>query len=1097
MTALRFASVDALRFTVTSGLVPDEVLRAPARVERHSDGAIVVAPDVKVTKRALEALRAAVRDGVDVVEPASSAARVGCWAELVPMHEDPSAEAGDGLVLFVAEGGAALVDLAGELLRLGCDRLEYRLGTLAAVGSDDPREVAFLRVVSPPYFSLVRAMDRVDDLRAFVPSPRGQDRVFVEVGHEHPLARLLSPAEGDAVLLSPDRGFHLARGGEWRDMYTIVELTVPGARVDEPPRAPVSLPRLEVPLRLARAGAVDAPTLWVLRGDAVARVEALLRTLPDELAHALLFAAVDGDDGPTVVLRARAGPRAPTLELDGEAYRAHPAISNLFIPCDALLEPPVRRDRLRELLSPSPDVLTWTRALSGGAFAVERVADAAFKPLTDWVEYVVDRAGPELDAWVKSARFDFDAFVGVDADLSGSGGRDRAEGDEDEPAKPRARSRREPERAPSGRGAARPATSPTPRTPAKVDLSGPAAALGDAATRLADKEREMLSMDAAPDARERSMAWADLGALYAEVGQKKDATLAWSRAVFELPLAEARGVSEMWCAADDDARGGGIPDALGAASPSTERVRALASLVIRDGLASIGGHDLASRAQDLTVLFDRHDEALDTRTAWLVRVALSRAVGGDRLGLARARDRMLSRLRGGLSIERDVPSLLRMVGGGRDAAQVDALADRLERLVTHAKKVKRKRSATEAPVALTLAYVTFVVASGLARLGRSDRARALVAEATRAVDQKDKVHAFLSSAFTARVEQALEGLPPETALPPHLSALLNDLGKLERYKVDRVRQYSTVLEPHERLDPIAAFQRGEADPRGPEFAALRGLADGAEVERHVQGIMAKAKASEPDERARLYDGVMDFFPMLVAERAREHLEEITGSVDDVPPLRRAQLLEEALMLAGHLGDHAFARSVFARLEPLVLALPPDSVADVAPVFGGTMRTLRRVGLREEARALLSAIQRGSAGERPEHVVARLHASAALAYLGDLDLARPVFEQVLGLLQGEVPVPARLQMTRACAKALASAPFDVAVAGLDALWPRLDAVTDSFNTNSHVCLSVVDYVESLVLGYASEDLVLGPEARQWLDEDEYLLRRRIHRDTAAG
>ena len=162
-----------------------------------------------------------------------------------------------------------------------------------------------------------------------------------------------------------------------------------------------------------------------------------------------------------------------------------------------------------------------------------------------------------------------------------------------------------------------------------------------------------------------------------------------------------------------------------------------------------------------------------------------------------------------------------------------------------------------------------------------------------------------------------------------------------------------------------------------------------------------------------------------------------------------------------------------------------------------MRTLRRVGLREEARALLSAIQRGSAGERPEHVVARLHASAALAYLGDLDLARPVFEQVLGLLQGEVPVPARLQMTRACAKALASAPFDVAVAGLDALWPRLDAVTDSFNTNSHVCLSVVDYVESLVLGYASEDLVLGPEARQWLDEDEYLLRRRIHRDTAAG
>jgi len=39
------------------------------------------------------------------------------------------------------------------------------------------------------------------------------------------------------------------------------------------------------------------------------------------------------------------------------------------------------------------------------------------------------------------------------------------------------------------------------------------------------------------------------------------------------------------------------------------------------------------------------------------------------------------------------------------------------------------------------------------------------------------------------------------------------------------------------------------------------------------------------------------------------------------------------------------------------------------------------------------------------------------------------------------------------------------------------------------------MESLILGYAAEDLALGDLGRQWLDDDEYLVRRRVHRDLA--
>ena len=37
------------------------------------------------------------------------------------------------------------------------------------------------------------------------------------------------------------------------------------------------------------------------------------------------------------------------------------------------------------------------------------------------------------------------------------------------------------------------------------------------------------------------------------------------------------------------------------------------------------------------------------------------------------------------------------------------------------------------------------------------------------------------------------------------------------------------------------------------------------------------------------------------------------------------------------------------------------------------------------------------------------------------------------------------------------------------------------------------VEEVVLAIASDDFALGPGGRRWLDEDEFLVRRRIHRD----
>lgn len=199
------------------------------------------------------------------------------------------------------------------------------------------------------------------------------------------------------------------------------------------------------------------------------------------------------------------------------------------------------------------------------------------------------------------------------------------------------------------------------------------------------------------------------------------------------------------------------------------------------------------------------------------------------------------------------------------------------------------------------------------------------------------------------------------------------------------------------------------------------------------------------------------------------------------------------MLAGHFGEERLARKIFEVLEPLMAGMSPDHAAVIAPLVGGMLRTLRRVGLKDEASRLLVAVQGAAKGKSTPHLIARLHAAAGLSYLGELERTKGVFEEALAALAGDMPTPERLSLTRATARSLGAAPIAYAVAGLDALQNKLTIVTDSFNTNTHVCLSVVDFMEALVLGYASEDLAIGQSARRWLDDDEYLVRRRIHRD----
>lgn len=1072
---LGFADREALLVAISSGLVPANVASGAARVA-HVERLIIVEPDEPVPAGALAKLRAS---GVRELGLPAGAREVRCWAEaLRPIAFDVAKL--PSLVLFVTERVAQLLEIAAELVRLGSDRLD-----LAIYGDH-----GVVRVVDPPTYTIVRALDRDHGLRVFAPDPSGQETVWTELGFRHPLAGHLRPEPGKLLLVASD-GWSTIRDEGWMPLEAALELAVPERA---PALAPGRMPeRRKIELRLS-SGRREVTSLWVIREDAVARCDKLLEYLPEEIVARLMF-AVSAAQPPVVILRARTGRHpAPDLSIVAEEYAPLHGMPDVYAPTGAIVEPPLRRERLRSILGIEAREVMWLARVATSRFRVERIADDAFTPLGEWADYVLHASAPAMAPWVRSVSYDFAPYVSSGLEwASERGPRDAHGAHEAGDAKRKKKLGGSQRAAP---GAFEDAPQPAPATPTPSKAAQPTEHLAQVVAvdvELAALEAEFIALDAPGDAPERIALLDRLGNTYARLDRRRDAGLCFARAVWESPPEVARARLETWIAADlgDVTPDAALARALALAVPSGDDVRAVAALTARVVPA------VAQDPHRVTRWLDDHDGELDARALWLSRLGLANLAGGDPLLLAHARDRILARLAGGLPVERELPAFLRLAGrsGALGNASGEHLGGALEELAVKLDKTKRKRSPLEAPVHLTTAYVNLLLAYGFARIGRAERAKGLVAEAKKALGpgEADPVHAYLFAAYSARVDQAIAGVASETPLPPELGTQLANLDRAHRYKVDRLREYSRILEPLERPDAIGAWIKKEKDARGPEFAALRDLTDPVQRANVLDKLVDVAAAASEADRERLIDGVLESLLELPESGAVPILQHAWPQIVRVAEARRAVLYAESLVIAGHFGR---TELVPAMLEALAAAIRLVQSRDLERVLHHSLRALRRIGLRTEIAELLVQAEHALPATRTDALRARLALAGGLAYLGETARALPIFEQArtaLNALTAPTSLPARLELVRALALAYAQAPLQQALAGLADLTNHLRDISDSYGTNSHYCLSVLNFVESLVLGITSDDLALGEAGRRFVEDDEHLIRRRLHRD----
>lgn len=1136
---LDFPGYHTILQSLTAGLIPEAALSAQALYDETEDEHVLVSLDAKLDRATTKALSAlGVKKRRLSVKNLTRTA--SCWMEMLPLADAEPRATEKAAVLFDIEAGEPLSEVVSEMLRLGNDRQSFRV-----LGEGEEARV-LLRVIGPPYYSLLRALERGlagtnghagangKPLAAFVEQA---PRVWIELGATHPLIGQLKPPAGRLLMIHRQGPWQLIPEAPFQDIYDSVDFTLSDQPVELADSQLAS--KMQVPLRLVRGGTGDIAELWVLDGSASDQLDEFVRTSDERLVGRLSFAVAAREDGSgeTIIIRLRPSREAPpVLVLDGLTCEPYLKLPNLFVPSGYRIHPPLRRDVVKNLLADSASEITWLEPAEDedgtGTFVPRRVADSAFRPLEDWVDYILDREHESLTAWMQSSRFDFESFVCPD------------EKPDRKPKKKAERDKRDrPDRDPKSRESASSAgaSADDGGDSKEKPKRGKRTRKKTTSRRQAPKELELqlrkleaafLELDAPLDAPEREPLWTELARTNSALKLSNEAGICWVHTFWEQSSPEAdladewfEAESRMWPDRDGLLNEPEVEETLdkllGTTNPTPLEMSTLASWLVLEAADGGASPAVAERLGKLQHHLERFEPMLPIRTAWLAWNAYLKLSHGDVLALARARDRMLERLfQHGLMPDRDVPSFLR-AKGMQSGDRFRAVRDQIVELRETAKKwSKRVRKATFMVVAETTDhYIDLIFAFAFARLGEAAQAESLLEEAKEKLPSGDPVHDWAIAAFEHRIRQAISGSAAKDELPSELTAALSTMAKMERYSLDHLCRYSAIVSPHDEVgvggSTAAAFRRTHSIEQGGvagQIALIQDTTDRDELTGHLMRLLEEI--SDVKNRFAVIQAGLEAGPRVGEVVARDLLDEAKSILDetgDESPIERARLLERGLTLAAHFDLSETVSEFVGMLHDL---LDSQQDADLVTLGGlqslltKSVRGMRRFGMMDGVSRLLDQMvelvdavnKRASARpikppERVPLLTTRLQVAYGRFMFGQNEAATEILDETRELLlSGEVDRVPQRDLACAYASTLGQSPVEFAIPRFKELLKKLKGVGDSFQTSKvYFSLSHICFLESLVLAMASDDFTMNEAGRRWLDDDEFLIRRRIHRD----
>ena len=284
------------------------------------------------------------------------------------------------------------------------------------------------------------------------------------------------------------------------------------------------------------------------------------------------------------------------------------------------------------------------------------------------------------------------------------------------------------------------------------------------------------------------------------------------------------------------------------------------------------------------------------------------------------------------------------------------------------------------------------------------------------------------------------------------------------------------------------------------------------VQRLLQQVPATRDNVEP--RARILKEVLPLAPRINENFAKNLLDQVLPTFDAMAKaadaselLEQAKLLERSLFVAAHFDQGEYIRPLVQRFQGLLEAQKgKEGISALDSLAGQCFRGLRKLGMRDEIDQLLNFLAHGILQGRELHRIdaknepqwpaslrALLHVAAGWFYFSRDREADPVLEAARSFLfRGDMTAKEKMGLACTYAATLGQAPVEAAKKSLEEIFVKLK-LSDDWSTKPYFCFTQLNVIETVVLAVASDDFTLGADARRWLDDDEFLVRRRIHRD----
>ena len=223
-----------------------------------------------------------------------------------------------------------------------------------------------------------------------------------------------------------------------------------------------------------------------------------------------------------------------------------------------------------------------------------------------------------------------------------------------------------------------------------------------------------------------------------------------------------------------------------------------------------------------------------------------------------------------------------------------------------------------------------------------------------------------------------------------------------------------------------------------------------------------------------------------------------------------------MVLAGHFDRRDLVKKLVDEFLGLIHGKKLEERYKLINVVGGqSLRVLKKLGMREEIDRLYTklhseVLQGFSVAElkkkhanRPETWTSVLQTLLNLAggwlSFGLTERAEPILletrNELLGTHSLKLQPKEYTALAQTYVSVLGQGPSENGIARITELFRRMDTkrIRDTWTTAQYYSRFHLNLVEDVIRAIISDDFALGPGGRKWLDDDEYLVRRRIHSD----